>query len=511
MSRGRQLLGCSVSLGAAVLLSGVMLPVRDHLDHAVVALVLVVPVVLGAVVGGFRSGLVAAFFGFLAYDLAFIRPYWSLDVSRRQSWAVLLVYVVVMALVSRLVDQLWSKESAIRASQQDTATLFQMSELLVGDRPADELFSLVVSSVRRSFELDAVALLLPRADDKGRSAPLRVVSTDGRELGADELAVMTPTGGTTWSLKTVRPTSDGGPRRAADWIETVVLTVQNRPIGLLGIVGPRLSQQRRELLSAFSNQVALAIERSALREQAMKIQLLEEIDRQRRYLFGAVSHDLRTPLSTIKAAASALLESTMRLSEADRAELAGLIESQSDRLARVVSNLLDMSRIQAGTLVVQHEQLNVADLFDDVAEALGPGRADVVLLLADEVPMVVGDAALLVEALVNVAENALRFSPEGTPVELRAERGPTDTTVRVTVTDRGPGFSIEQKAAFEADAVADSRPGSGSRLGLAIARAFVEAHGGTIRIEDAAPGARVVVELPAAPRHERAHVEATAR
>jgi two-component system sensor histidine kinase KdpD len=505
-----RLAGILIAALTTAIVVGAMLPLRSHLDIAIVALILVIPVVIGAAVGGFLAGLLAVAVGFVAYDYFFIPPYGTLTVGQTEDWAALAVYVVVMTLVSRVVDRLWQAEAASRDSQRDTARLFELSELLVGDRPSADLFGIIVNSVKEAFDLSAVVLLLPtQAPEPDGSAPhLEPVAVAGRDLDAEELAKLVPAAGAPSSLRSQpspRLAEARSVRTQAESLETVVLAIGDRTVGLLGIAGLGLPPQRRELLGAFANHIALAIERSQLRDQAVRVKLLEEIDRHRRYLFGAVSHDLRTPIATIKASASTLLDPSVGLKDVDRAELASLIEGQSDRLERVVSNLLDMSRIQAGALVLDLETFTVDELLAATLEALGPAATGIVTSASADHMKIEGDRTLLVEALVNLAENALRYAPEGSLVELAATVGASaDRPIRLTVTDRGPGIPAADRErlfdVFQQGTGGTRRPSGGSGLGLSIAQAFIGAHGGSIRIEDANPGARVVVELPAAPR-----------
>lgn len=506
----RRLAGAGIAVLTTAVLVGVMLPLRAHIDIAIVALVLVIPVVIGAAIGGFLAGMAAVVVGFLAYDLAFIPPYGSLTVGRLENWAALAVYVVVMIVVSRVVDRVWRAESLSRTSQRDTARLFELSELLVGDRPPEELFGVIVDAVLQSFGLSAVVLFLPVLDEDSdaTASSVEAVARAGRDLDPVELAQLVPSAGAPSTLRgqqSPRRTDDSGGDDLDERLETLVLVVSDRIVGLLGIAGPELAPERRELLGTFANHIALAIERSHLRDQAVRVQLLEEVDRHRRYLFGAVSHDLRTPIATIKASASALLDPSVRLDESERQELAALVEAQADRLDRVVGNLLDMSRIQAGALVLDLDTFSVDELFAAALEALGPSAQGVVVSTPSEPLLVDGDRMLLVEALVNLLENALRYAPSGTSVELAAEEdGGGQRPIRLTVTDRGPGIPGPERArlfeVFQQGSDQAARPSGGSGLGLSISRAFVQAHGGSIRIEDAAPGATIVVELPHAVR-----------
>jgi two-component system sensor histidine kinase KdpD len=244
----------------------------------------------------------------------------------------------------------------------------------------------------------------------------------------------------------------------------------------------------------------LALERGRLREQAVRAQLLEEVDRLRRSLVGAVSHDLRTPLVTIKVSASTLLDTAWAVSGADIEELAGLIDVQADRLDRLVSNLLDMTRIQSGTLQLRRETIAVTELVDEALSALG-SSADLHRVRRDalaELPLVHVDRLLTCQVLANLIENALRYAPDATAVVISATSG-GHGQVEVAVTDQGPGVPVEERdRVFEMFSPGEA--GGHSGLGLAIAKAFVEAHGERIWVQEGeeGKGARFVFTLPVA-------------
>ncbi len=507
-----RLAGSIAAVATMGLLVAVMLPLRAHLAIAVVALVLAVPVVVAVVMGGSSSGVLAVALGFLVYDLLFIPPYGTLPVGRAENWVPLGVYVIVMLLTSRVVDRLWRAEAASRESEHDTARLFDLSELLVADRPLEELTDIVVRDVREAFGLSAVALLMPEPSPAAAGGAVRVVARSGRLLDEEELRLVLPAGGSPSSLRAVSRRSDGSD---GEPLETVVLTIGDRPVGLLAIAGRPLGRRRRELLSAFANHIALAIERTMLRAQAVRVGILEEVDRQRRTLLGAVSHDLRTPLATIKASATALLDSSLPLGTEERAELTALIETQSDRLERVVANLLDLSRIQAGALVAEIEPLTLGELLAGSLEALGPTSSTVELRTAAFSSSTVSvDRVLVVEALVNVLENAVRYSPPRAKVVVSACPLRGRRRMRLVIADEGPGIRPEDRGRvfdlFEQGSGPGLQPSGGTGLGLSIARAFLEAQGGSISVdEQAVAGTRMVVELEEPP--ERPLLDESAR
>jgi two-component system sensor histidine kinase KdpD len=228
-------------------------------------------------------------------------------------------------------------------------------------------------------------------------------------------------------------------------------------------------------------------------------ELLEEIDRLRQSLVGAVSHDLRTPLATIKVASSTLVDEAHAVSDAERQELHQLIDMQTDRLSRLVSNLLDMTRIQSGALEVRPKSCPVDELISGALAGLRSalGERKVKVHLPDPPPIVDADPLLIEQVLANLIDNANRHGPQNTPIVIEVEAKPEDR-LAVAVMDEGAGVPInEREAIFQTFVRFDT--GGRSGLGLAIAKAFVEAHGDHIWVEDAPKGgARFVFTLPVA-------------
>ena len=406
--------GSAVSLLVMGALVAVMLPLRGHLSIATAGLVLVVPVVAGVVVGGFGAGVFAVVAGFFVYDFAFIPPYLTLSVGVSQNWVPLVVYVAVMLIVARVVARLDAARAEARQHEQAIRRLFELTDLLIEDRPLAEILELIVSTVHDAFVLQSVALLLPVENR------LSLVASAGGPISDAALRQVAPEPGVPVSLGTTA-SSRPDPMRP-DQTQTVALTAMGRPIGLLCIWGAGLSPHDHELLHTFANHMALALERAQLREQAMRTELLEEVDRLQRALVGAVSHDLRTPLATIKASASTLRNAAANVSGPERQELLALIESQSDRLDRLVTNLLDVSRVQTGALELRNQPISVRDLVAEAVRAMGPppGTFSVTTSLDDDLPLVDVDHLLIGQVLANLLDNATRYAPPGTTVTIGA-------------------------------------------------------------------------------------------
>ncbi len=241
-----------------------------------------------------------------------------------------------------------------------------------------------------------------------------------------------------------------------------------------------------------------------LREQALRSKLLEEADRFRRGLLGAVSHDLRTPLATIKVASSTLTNRAELLSVEDRALLYRLVEIESDRLTRLVTNLLDMTRIEAGVLTLQRDSVSVAELVSESLAALSATLSDHDVQLAglDTLPLVDVDRVLMGQVLVNLLDNAARHAPARSVILVKGER--RGTNVVLSVADQGPGVPLGDRETIF-DRFTQLGTGGRAGLGLTIAKTFVEAHGERLWYEEApGGGARFVFTLPIAAPARRA-------
>jgi two-component system sensor histidine kinase KdpD len=481
----RSVIGTVAALASMAALTGAMLPLRSHLSVATTALVLVVPVVVGVISGGFTAGVLSAIAGFLVYDFFFIPPYLTLWVGARENWVALGVYVVVMVPVARVVAGMNTARATEKRQSAEIRELFELSDLLVADKDLDELLSVIVTTLADVFGSRKVALLLPNNDH------LEIVASAGEPL-------------TDTDLRSVLPSAEGQVSAPAQSFErgdllVLALTAAARPIGLLVLSGEADSQHQREPLMTFANQIALAVERAQLREEALRARLTEEVERLAKTLVAAVSHDLRAPLASIKASSSTLSDAEIDISPEARQSLAKLIDVQADRLADLVQSLLDISRIQAGVLEPRCTVVSLSDLVKSVLGDLTPAMRghSVAVEIPDDLPPVDVDVVLISRVLANLLTNAARHSPKDTSITIRAKS--TDaTTIEVSVTDHGPGVSRDRREEiFGLLARRDDDAGAG--LGLTIAKTFVEAHGQRIWVDDAPEdGARFCFTLPVA-------------
>jgi two-component system sensor histidine kinase KdpD len=265
---------------------------------------------------------------------------------------------------------------------------------------------------------------------------------------------------------------------------------------------PGFGEAERRVLATFANQAALAVERGQQEEQRNRALALQETDRLRTALLNSVSHDLRTPLASIKASASSLLDREVRWSDAERDEFLATINTETDRLTRLVHNLLDMSRLEAGALDPHLLECSVAELVGPVVRrARAASRQRVEVDVPDELAPVLADPVRLDQVLTNLLDNARAYA-DGSPVQVVARQA--GGTVELRVVDHGPGIPApEQERVFDQFYRVEGgrRPG-GTGMGLAICRGIVQAHGGDLRVETTpGGGATFVLTLPAlAPR-----------
>jgi two-component system sensor histidine kinase KdpD len=468
------------------ILTGGMLPMRDSLSSATTALVLVVPVIIGVVTGGFASGVISVVAGFLVYDYFFIKPYLTLWVGAPENWAALGVYLVVMVPVARVVAGMnLARARELRQSKQ-LRELFELSDLLVEDKPLDVLLTVIVTAFADVCGARQVALFLPG------NQRLELAASAGEPLSDEQLRDLLPVPGSLMSLK---PHS---PERTS--LTVLALAASGRPVGLLALSADAAARHEREPLLLFANHIALAVERAQLREQALRTRVNEEMARLAKTLVAAVAHDLRAPLASLKASSSTLADTELSISPAARHDLAVTIDAQADRLADLVRSLLDMSRIQAGVLRPRCTVTALGALVSSVLDDPPPAwrEHEIQAEIPSDLPPIDADLVLMSRVLANLVDNAVRHSPAGAPVMIRATLRPPGTAIEMSVTDSGPGVvPARREEIFELFPRRHHDAGAG--LGLTIARTFVEAHDQRIWVEDAPGcGARFCFTLPVA-------------
>jgi two-component system, OmpR family, sensor histidine kinase KdpD len=482
-------LGYAVAALGTAAVTAALLAVRPDVSKTNVVLSFLVVVVAAAAAGGLGPGTAAALLGFLAFDFLFLPPYRTFIVSERQDYVSLGVYLGIAMVVSYLVGALERRRRQAERGEQETRRLYELSSSLVAHGSLEDTLNSVVHTVRSLFDLAGCAIVLPDGDQ------LRIAASDGevsKALATNLTAQVRAAG-----------TGDLQPGQAL----TVPLRAGAEPVGALVVVAggpgsPVFGEAERRVLATFANQAALALDQGRQEEQRARTRALEETDRLRTALLNSVSHDLRTPLASIKASVSSLLDPEVRWSEEERREFLTTIDQEADRLNRLVHNLLDMSRIEAGALDLRLQETSVAEVAGPVvrrARSLSSHRIDVDM--PESLPPVIADPVLLEQVLTNLLDNARRYAG-GSPLALVArERG---DTVELRVIDHGPGIPVpERERVFDQfyRLKAGGRRPEGTGMGLAICRGIVDALEGSLRVETTpGGGATFILSLPAARR-----------
>lgn len=425
-----------------------------------------------------------------AFDFFFVSPHLTFAVSDTQYLVTFAVMLVVALLISTLAVRVRDQGERARHREERTRLLFTLSRELAALREPDAIAAAASRRVGEVFR-GPVEVLLPDAEDRLRPVPSR---TAGFPANGHELAVAE------WAFTRGQPAGLGTDTLPGSAALYLPLPGSERPLGVLGVVPHAdlrpLATGQLDLLQALARLVAAPLQSARLAAQAAEARVDAERERLRGTLLSSVSHDLRTPLAAITGAASTLLEDTT-LDPAPRRELTETIHEEALRLNRLVGNLLDMTRLEAAAVDLKREWHPLEEVVGAALDRVEPrleGRA-VSTDLPLDLPLVPIDALLVQQLLVNLLENAAKYTPPGAAVRVAARA--RDGAVEVEVTDDGPGLPPGEEArVFEKfHRAAGGHDGFG--LGLAIARAIAEAHGGTIRAENREPhGARFVFTLP---------------
>ncbi|KQX55395.1 MULTISPECIES: sensor histidine kinase KdpD [unclassified Streptomyces] len=459
LGRSRIIAGWLVGVAGPVALSLLLTHVDADLGLANDMLLFLALTVASALLGGFLPALGSAAVGSFLLNWFFTPPVHRITIADPANIVAIAVFFGVAMSVASVVDLAARRtQQAARLRAESEVLSYLAGSVLRGETSLDAL----LERVRETFSMESVALL----------------------ERVDEVEPWTPAGSV-------------GPHPAARPEEADV----DMPVGdhlALALSGRVLPAEDRRVLGAFAAQAAVVLDRQRLVGEAEKARKLAEGNKIRTSLLAAVSHDLRTPLAGIKASVSSLRSDDVEWSEQDRAELLEGIEAGADRLDHLVGNLLDMSRLQTGTVT---PLIRTVDLDEVVPMALGgvpDGSAE--LDVPETLPMVEVDKGLLERAVANIVENAVKYSPEGVPVAVAAST--LGDRVELRVVDRGPGVPDAAKdGIFEPfQRFGDAPRGAGVGLGLAVARGFVEAMGGTLGAEDTPGGGlTMVLTLRAAP------------
>ena len=518
----RYLLDSAFAIVGSMLVTGVIFAWHLYPRIPNISIVYLLVVISLASTRGRYASVLASLVAFFAFDYFLVPPLYVFTINRVEEWIALFVFLVTAILTSQLAVALRERAEQAARRERETRILYDLVRVATREEEPEHQLQAIVQAIVEVFASWGVrdcAVLQVDATGKFRvqasayqPRELMTLSSDektiatwvmnhGRTMGLYEDSTFSPSSSAHFVQRILTRTTWGGrvPQRS---LLLIPLNVGQKIVGVLRLrmlADPRrLSYEERleeendhpnertAFFRTFLDQASSLIERARLQHENLHIAILQRTDELRASLLSSVSHDLRTPLTSIKAAASSLLQEDVYWDEEARRSFARSIEREADRLNRLVSNLLDMSRIEEGALKPEKDWYSLKMLIHEVVGRLEPlleGRT-VCTHLPDDLLMVALDYVQIDQVLTNLLENAFRYTPPGTPIEVEAHI--EGEQVKLTVADRGPGIpAADLERVFDKFyRVLHGRHSAGypmgSGLGLAVCKGVVEAHGGRI-------------------------------
>jgi two-component system sensor histidine kinase KdpD len=470
---------------ACLAATALTLPLRDAVDAANIVMIFLLVVALVAVRLGSGPAILAAFGGVALFDFFFVPPHFSMAVADAQYLITFAVMLAVALVIGQLAARLREKALLAAQREEEMRALYDMAKELSGAIAAEQVADIVRGFLSRRLALEAV-LYLPRADESLVAVP----AAQGGECCQDHVRAVHAQGRSMFLAA-----EESGYRPAL----ALPLASPLRTRGVLLVFGEHAEQvcaaERRPLLDAVASLTAIVVERLHYGEVLQEVTLRMESERLRSALLSAVSHDLRTPLTVLVGMADALTLGRPALPAA-ALESAVAIREEALRLSELVHKLLDMARLQTGKLVLNKEWQPLEEVVGSSLKAMAGllGEREIRVELAPDLPPLEFDAVLLERVFCNLLENTAKYAPQGAIVIAAQVAG---EAVEVSVADAGPGLPENLRdSAFE-PFERGSHTAAGVGLGLAICRAIVEVHGGSIRAEPRPEGGtRMMFTLP---------------
>ena len=453
-----------VGVAAPAAAVGIALAIGS-LNLAAATSVCMLGVVVAAGIAGPASGVLAAVLSFLGLNFFFTEPHHTLAVRDAGDVVSLVAFLLSALIVGVLVSAVRAERARAERRATEAEVLHRATERFISSEPLSIVLDGLAEALVSLFDLR-------RCEIETTLARGGATTTDGTEAGQSLAIPLTARSGSLGTL-TIERAADRDPLSGAE-------------LGLIRTV---------------ANQTALAIERAVLDDEVRQARLDAEANALRAALFSSVTHDLRTPLSSIKASASGLLAEGAHYSEEERRDVLRTVVEEADHLNLIVANLLDLARMRSGALVPTTQPILVEEVIGSVLQRMQRSLEGVTVrtTIRPDLPAVDADPVQVGQVLTNIIENAARFSPDGGTIDISAARW--RSSVQVRVTDQGPGIPAEDRdRVFEEFYRRDAgRARGGTGLGLAIARAIVHAHGGTISVgRSPTGGTAVTFELPIA-------------
>lgn len=445
--RSSRYLASVFGVGSVVLLFKTLTP---GVNLATIGFTFLIVVLICASAGGLGPGILASFLGMLAYNLFFIPPINQLLIEDPQNWVALFAFLATAITTSRLSAVARRRALEAERRSREISSLYKLSCRIILDTKFDDLIPSLQQQIEEIFDVARCEILVA-----GDDQPQQPIETHG-------------------SLRY------GNSQRGSD--ACIPLRLGSKIIGSLLLSGTR---ERMETLEAIGNLVAIMIERKRAFEQLSYTEALKRNEELKSALLDSVTHSLKTPLTSIKASVTSLLDQDLPLGEGDRYELLSIIDEETDRMNHLVQNLIEMARIDAGELRLTRTAKPLEEI---IRNSIRPYKNhNIHIDIPSDLPPVLVDPLLIGEVIANLVDNAIKYSPPSSAIEIKAvHRG---NEIITSVIDRGCGIPDGERAAifekfYRAKNISD-RSAFGMGMGLAICRGIVQAHGGRIWVESA--------------------------
>ena len=461
------ILGFVLAVITLSLITVVLFVLRAELNTSTVALLYLIPVLVSTARWGLWPGVLSAFTAFLTYNYFFLQPYYTFVVHETQDIVALLIFLVVAVFISQLVGRARAGLAAAVARENETTRLYELSLDLAGVNSLEEIASVVARKIAETVHAEHLELSLHPV--YGEPSFCLSVPEHGQPVHPPDITI---------PLETVR--------------------------AVLGEIrlwsgGEALASGDIRLLRAFAAQGALALERTALADSETRARVLGESDRLKSALLSSVSHEFRTPLATIKAATTSLLNDEIAWEAPDRNNLLSAVDEEADYLNYLVGNLLDMSRIEAGALKPNRQWNILAEIVEGVVTRMRRQLSgfQLEIRIPDDLPLLPVDYYQMDQVFTNLLANSAKYAPEKSTILVEASV-PDLSSVIVRVTNRGPQVNPDhlERIFDKFYRVTEPERVSGTGLGLSICKGIIEAHGGIIWAENVPDGLSFIFSLP---------------
>jgi len=496
--------------GTVAVALGIGLLIKQFIAVQSISLVFLTAVLAAAIGWGLWPSMFVAVLSMLAYNFFFLPPLYTFTIADPENVLALFFFLIVAVIVSNITARARSQIMTARSRAKTTAELYAFSRKVAGIGAIDDLLWATAFQISSMLNVRTV-LLLPAQEGEGLDVASGYPPEDHLEA-ADMAAAR-------WTWEHNRAAGRGADTLPGGKRLFLPLRTGSGPVGVIGIdrdtPGPLLTPDERRLLDALCDQAAVAIERISLAKGLDQARVLAETERLRAALLTSISHDLRTPLASILGTVSGLRSFPEKYGTAEREELLATLQEEAERLNRFVANLLDMTRLESGAIELKVELIDVAEIVGAALQRAGNVVAGhrVEVDIEAGLPMLRLDAVLFEQVLFNLLDNAAKYSPAGSRIDVRAKRD--GEFVEIEIVDEGPGIPpADFERIFDKfyRVQAQDRRRAGTGLGLAICRGFVEALGGWIvaRNRRDRSGAVLTIRMPVVPEIDAARQAAMA-